>query len=173
MISSRWLGHGLAPDHAGGDFFDLVGQLVVERTLAVDRFAQGVDHAAKQLGADRHFQNAAGTLDRVAFGNVFVLTQNHGADGVTLQVQGQAEGVVGEFQHFTLLHVGQPVDTGNAVGHGNHGAFVAGSGGQLQVLDPALDQIADFRGIEITHGVAPNSLGLWPGQPACRGRMRR
>jgi hypothetical protein len=110
MISSRWprpIGHhgvdGLQAglhrlvdrftgDHAGGDLFDHVGELGVDRALAVDRLAQGVDHAAEQLGADGHFQNAARALDGVAFGDVFVLAQDHGADRVALEVQRQAVG---------------------------------------------------------------------------------
>ena len=81
-----------------------------------------------QFRADRHFQNAAGALDRVAFGDVFVFAQHHGADGVALQVQRQAEGVAGEFQHFALHHVGQPVHAADTVGHGNHGALCASLG---------------------------------------------
>ncbi len=69
-------------------------------------------------------------LDGVAFGDVFVFTQNHGADRVALEVQCQAEGGgavggCGEFQHFALHHVGQAVDADDTVGHGHHGALVA------------------------------------------------
>ena len=111
------LRHRLAPDHAGGDLFDLVGDLGIDRALAVDRLAQRIDHAAEQLGADRYLENAAGTLDGIAFGNVLVVTQDHGADRVALQVQGEAEGVAGELQHFTLHHVGQAMDAADAVRH--------------------------------------------------------
>jgi hypothetical protein len=111
------LGHRLTPDDARSDLFDRLGQLGVDRTLAVDRLAQGVDDATDQLGADRNFQNATGALDGVAFGNAFVLTQHHGADGVALEVHGEAEHVAGEFQHFALHGIGEAVDTADTVGH--------------------------------------------------------
>ncbi len=82
---------GLAGDHARGDLLDHVGHLGVDRALAVDRLAQRVHHAADQLGADRHFQDAARALDGVAFGDVLVRAQDHGADRVALQVQRQTE----------------------------------------------------------------------------------
>ena len=110
MISSRWprpigtiesidlqaglhrLVDRLARDHARSDLLDHVRHLGVDRALAVDRLAQRVDHAADQLGADRHFQDAARALDGVAFGDVLVLAQDHRADRVALEVQRQAEG---------------------------------------------------------------------------------
>jgi hypothetical protein len=70
------------------DFFDHVGHLGVDRAFAVNRLTQSVHHTANQFGADGHFQNAASALDCVALGDVLVLTQDHGADGVTLEVQG-------------------------------------------------------------------------------------
>jgi hypothetical protein len=82
----------LARDHARRDLLDHVGHLGVDRALAVDRLAERVDDAADQLGADRHFQDAARALDGVAFGDVLVLAQDHRADRVALEVQRQAEG---------------------------------------------------------------------------------
>jgi hypothetical protein len=129
--------HRFTGDHARGDLFDHVGHLGVDRALAVDRLAQRVDHAADQLGADRHFQDAARALDGVAFGDVLVFAQNHGADRVALEVQRQAVGGQcrrrwREFEHFALHHVGQAVDAADAVGDRHHGALVAnvGAGGQ-------------------------------------------
>jgi hypothetical protein len=133
----------------GAIFLDRLGELGGDRALAVDGLAQGVHDAAEQLGADRHFEDAARALDGVAFGDVLVFAENHRADGVALEVHGEAEGVAGEFQHFALHDVGQAVHAADAVGHGDDGAFGAGGGSQLQILDLALDQVADFRGIEL------------------------
>src|SRR5690606_31249873 len=44
---------------------------------------------------------------------------------------------------------GQAVDAHDAVGHGGDRALVARLGGQLDLLDAALDQFADFRGVEL------------------------
>src|SRR5690606_13673769 len=68
----------LTGDNARRNLFDLVGHLGIDRALAVDRLTQRVDYAADQFGANRHFQNAAGALADVAFGDVFVFTQHHG-----------------------------------------------------------------------------------------------
>ena len=77
----------------GATFSMTSSHLGVDRALAVDRLAERVDDAADQLGADRHFEDAAGALDRVAFGDVLVLAQDHRADRVALEVERQAEGV--------------------------------------------------------------------------------
>ena len=136
--------NGLTCNHARRNLFDLVGHLGVDRTLAVNGLAQRVDHATFQFGADRHFQNLAGALDGVAFGDVFVFAQHHGADGITLEVERQAEGVAREFEHFALHHVGQSVNTHDTVGHAYHRTFCAGLGQRFEVLDTAANQVADF-----------------------------
>ena len=141
--------NGLTCDHARSDLFDLVGHLRIDRTLAVDRLAQCVHHAAAQLGADGHFQNAAGALDRVAFGDVFVFAQNNGADGVALKVQRQAESIAGEFQHFALHHIGQAVHANDTVGHADHRSFGARLGQCFEVIDATADQIANFGRVEL------------------------
>ena len=107
------------------------------------------DHALTPVGADRHVENAAGGLDDVAFLDVLVSTQNHGADGVALEVQRQAEGVVGELQHLALHHIGQAVDAANTVGHGDHRALVTHIGVACRALDTGFDQFRDFCGIEL------------------------
>jgi hypothetical protein len=149
--------HALAGDHARGDLLDHVGHLGVDRALAVDGLAQRVDDAADQLGADGHRQDLARALDGVAFGDVFVLTQDHGADGVAFQVQRQAVGRLaagggGELEHFAGHHVGQAVHTHDAVGDGHHRALVLDVARAGQALDAALDQLGNFCGIEV-HGV--------------------
>jgi hypothetical protein len=133
----------------GATFSILSVSLALIGTLAVDRLTEGVDHAAEQFGTNGHFQNAAGRLDDVAFGNVFVFTKNHGADGVTLEVERHAEGVAGEFQHFALHDILQAVHTADTVGNGNHRALRAHFRCALQVLDLALDQFRNFGRIQL------------------------
>jgi len=74
------LANRFAGDHAGGDFLDHVGHFGVDGAFAVNRLAQGIHHAANQFRADWYFQNTAGAFDRIAFGDVFIVTQNHRAD---------------------------------------------------------------------------------------------
>ena len=103
-VCTGWLDR-LTGDHARSDLLDHVGHLGVDRALAVDRLAQRVDHAADQLGADRHFQDAARALDGVAFGDVLVLAQDHRRRRSRARgsAPGRRWGAVGggrEFQHF-------------------------------------------------------------------------
>src|SRR6516225_3311545 len=161
----------LARDHARGDLLDDVRQLGVDRTLAVDRLAQRVDDAADQLGADRHFQDAARALDGVAFGDVLVLAQDDGADGVALQVQREAVrglAVLGgrELEHFALHRVGQAVHAADAVGDGDDRALVADVGRRPQAFDAALDQFGNFSGIQL-HDLTPKGEAAWP--PGLKG----
>ncbi len=58
--------------------------------LAVDRLAEGVDHAAQHGVADKDGQDAAGRPDRLSLLDALGLTQDDGADRRLLQVQGQA-----------------------------------------------------------------------------------
>src|SRR5690606_39122825 len=153
------LRHGLTGDHTGSDLFDHVGELGVDGALAIDGGAQCVDDAATQFGTDRHFQNAAGRLDRVAFGYAGVVTQNHGADGVALEVQGKAENVVGKLEHFALHHVGQTMDAANTVSHGNDRALRADVGRSAQAFDSGLQQFADLGRVKL-HVQTPESCYL-------------
>ena len=86
----------------------------VDRSLAVDRLAERVDHPAEQFRADRHIENAPGALDGVALRDVLVLAQNHRTDGVAFEVQGEAESILREFEHLALHDVGQTVDADDA-----------------------------------------------------------
>ena len=71
-----------------------------DRALAVDRLAERVDDAAEHLFADRHRDDAAGALDRIAFLDLAVLAEQHGADAVLFEVQRDAEHAVRELEHL-------------------------------------------------------------------------
>ncbi len=145
------LRNGFSPDHAGRDLLDHVGHLGEERALAVDRLAERIHHAPEELGAHRHLENAAGALDRVALGDVLVFAEDHRADRVALEVQGEAEGVVREFQHLALHHVREAVDAADAVGDGHDRPLRAHVRRQRKILYLAADQIADFGWVQLLH----------------------
>jgi len=137
----------------GATFSITSARLGLDRTLAVDRLAQRVDHAPDQLRSDRHIQDAPGRLDRVALRDLHVIAQHHDADRVALQVQRQSERVVLELEHFALHRVGQAVNAANAVGHRDHGALRAHVGVDTQLLDPAAQQLADFGWVQLHVGL--------------------
>ena len=62
-----------------------------DRALAVDGLAEGVDHPAEQGVADRHRQDPAGRPDDLALLERVDLAEHHRADGVLVQVEGQAD----------------------------------------------------------------------------------
>ena len=92
--------HRLAIDDAGREALDRRELLGRDRALAVDRLAERVDDAAEHLFADRHRDDAAGALDRVAFLDLGVLAEQHGADAVLFEVQRDAEHAVRELEHL-------------------------------------------------------------------------
>ena len=139
------LADALAPDDARRNALDRGALARLDRALAVERIAERVHHAAEHLGTDRHFEDAAGGLHRRALADVAVLAEHHGADRVLLQVQREAEGVVRELEHFAVGGVGESVHAADAVRHGDDGADVSRLGRSVEVLDPCLDQVGDFR----------------------------
>ncbi len=164
---------GLARDHAGRDFLDRRRGLGIDRALAVNRVAQRVDDAPKQFAADRHLENAAGRLDRIAFGDVLVVTEDNGTHRILLEVQRHAEGVAGELEHFAIAGVGQSVDSNNAVGDRDNGADITCFGRYLEVLDAFLNQLADFRSFECHVVFLFTWSARWQGLRAWRAANHR
>ena len=80
---------------------------------------------------------------------MFIFTENNGADGVALEIQRQAIGVAGKFQHLALHRVGQTVNAADTIGHRDDRTLIADLGACADTLDPALDQLADFRRVEL------------------------
>ncbi len=147
----------LTPDHARCHFLDRVGRLSVDRALAIDRVAQRVDHATQQLRTYRNFEDAAGALGAHAFGQAQVVTQNHGTDGVLLQVQCHAEDAARELDHFAVHDVGQTVDAYDAVRHADDGALVTGLSGDIGFLDALLDDFTNLGRIQLLHAMTLKS----------------
>jgi hypothetical protein len=81
----------------------------IDRALAVDRIAERIDHAADQLGADRHFEDAPGAR-RCRLPDVACRAQHHGAHRIALEVQRHAVDAAGELDHFAVHDLGQAVD---------------------------------------------------------------
>ena len=78
-----------------------------ERALAVDGLAEGVDDPAEQAVADGHREDVAGGLDRLALLDVVAVAEDHGADRLLVEVQGEADGAVLELEQLVDGGVGQ------------------------------------------------------------------
>ena len=110
--------HRAARDDARRLDLDAGALDVLERPLAVDGIAQGVDHPAEQALAHRHVDDGARALDDVAFLDAAVFAEQHDADVVHLQVQGHAHDAAGKFHQLAGLHVVQAMDAGDVVTDG-------------------------------------------------------
>ena len=123
-----------------------------DRTLAVDRLAQRIDHAAEQALAHRHVDDFAEAADFVAFRDLGVGAEDHDADVVALEVQGHAlHAGGGELDHLAGLDLVEAEDAGDAVADRQHLADVGDVRLDAEVGDLALEDVRDFSGANV-HG---------------------
>ena len=141
--------HRLAGDDAGRLDVDAAALLRLDRALAVDRVAEGVDDATEQFLADGHVDDGAGALDRVAFLDLAVGAEDHDADIVGLEVQRHAANAARELDHFARLDVVETVDAGNSVTDGQHLADFGNLGFLAEILDLIFENCGNFRGADI------------------------
>ncbi len=123
---------GLPVDDARGQALDRVVLGGSDRALAVDRQAQGVHDPAQNRGADRHRHDPSGALALIAFLQLLVVAEEHDADVVFLEVEGQTGDVVRKLDQLTGHDPLQAVHAGNAVADG-------GDGADFRHLDTAAD----------------------------------
>ena len=90
----------LPAGHAGGVRLDEPPFGRHHGPAAVERIAQRVEHAAEHRLAHGHGEQAAGAADLVALLDREEIADDDDADGVFLQVKGQAEDVVRETPPF-------------------------------------------------------------------------
>src|SRR5205085_3751375 len=121
----------------------------LNRTLAVNRIAQRVHHAAEQGFTNRRIDDGAGALDGLTFLDLAVGAEDHNADIVGLEVQRHAAGAVLEFDHFAGLDVVETVDAGDTVAHREHLSDFGNLGLLAEILDLVLEDRGNFRGADV------------------------
>src|SRR5262249_11256702 len=92
------LAHGFALDDAGRNFFDGIESAFLDRTLAVERLAERVHHAAKQTLAHGHLEQLAGRAHFRTFFDLGVITQDDGTDFGLFEIEREADHTVAEVQ---------------------------------------------------------------------------
>jgi hypothetical protein len=160
--------HGLAHRLAAHDArrLDLhaAGLGAVDRALAVDRLTQGVDHPAQEGVAHRHGLDPAGGLDRLLLFEVVDLAQDDGADGVLVEVEGQAQRPVLELEQLVHRRAGQARHAGDAVADLDDPADLLGPDRRGVLLHVALQRRGDLTGVDrqFCHQPAPSVCVVVP-----------
>ncbi len=121
----------------------------VDRALAVDRVAERVDDAAEELLADRHVDDRAGALDRLAFLDLAVGAENDDADVVRLEVQRHAARAVLELDHLAGLDLVEAVGAGDAVADAQHLTDFGHLRLGAEIGDLALENRRNFCGADV------------------------
>ena len=126
------------------------GRVVVgrDRALVVERAAERVDDPAEQRLADRHLDDAAGGLDRVAFLDRRRLAEDDRADRLLLEVEGDAHHPAGELEQLRREGVGEAIDLGDAVADLDDRPDAAGLDARVELVDRGLDDAGDLVGTD-------------------------
>ena len=155
--------HRLVHRLAAGDArcLDLhtAGLHIGERTLAVDRLAERVDDTAQQAVADGHGQDVAGGDHGLAFLDAFDVAEDHGADRILVEVEGETDETVLEAEHLVDRRVGQARHARNAVAdleHPTDGGLLDRGGEALEVR---LQRCGDLIGVDLQ--ISHFRLSLW------------
>src|SRR5690606_10690747 len=141
--------HRLPRDDAGRFDVDAATLIGLDRTLAVDRIAESVHDAAEQRRTDRHVDDGAGTLDRVAFLDVAIVAEDDDADIVGFEIERHAADAARELDHLTGLDVVEAVDAGDAVADRQNLTDLGDFGFLAEVLDLVLEDCGNLRGADV------------------------
>src|SRR5437867_1196877 len=134
----------LPGDDPGRYFLDRRELFGFDRTLGVDRLPERVHHPADERLAHRHLDDLAGSPDLVAFFDVLIGSENDRADRVLLEVEGDAANPALELEQLEGLRALQAVDLRDPVPDLGDDAHIRGQDWDVELLDPPLDQAADF-----------------------------
>ena len=95
----RYVNRG-ALDDTGGRHLNRARFVCLNGALAVDRLPERVYDAAEHRFTDWDLYNTLGSLDRIAFADILVGTEDNGADQILLKVLGHTVYAAGELQQF-------------------------------------------------------------------------
>src|SRR5262249_11124274 len=160
--------HGPAVDDPRRIALDRPELLGVDRALAVDGLAEGVDDAPDQRFAHPHLGDAPGPLDHVPLADGAVLAEEDGPDVVLLQVEHHPDNVLRKGEQLPGHRPFEPVHAGDAVSHLDHATDLGEVGLALELLDLPPDDLADLAGLDPAAPPAPwrRRPGRAPNRPA-------
>jgi hypothetical protein len=130
-----------------------------DRALVVERPAERVDDPAEEGLADRHLDDPAGGLDRVAFLDVGRVAEDDRADGLLLEVEGHPADAAGELEELRGEGAVEAVDLGDAVADLDDRADAARLGRAVERFDGRLDDARDLVGTDGHWGSSVSGVG--------------
>ena len=97
------LAHGLTTGDTRRLDFHTTADGALEFTLAVDGTTEGIHDATEEGVTDRNGQDLSGGLHDLLFFEAFHAAEDDGTDGVFIEVHGETEGAVLEFEQLVHL----------------------------------------------------------------------
>src|SRR6266404_42580 len=111
------LSNGTSPDDSGREVFYWIGNVTLDRTLAIEGLAQSTNDAAEQTFADRHLQEFASRANFVTLFKLRVVAHDHHADFGLIEIQRQAGEAATKIDHFIKHGVAEAFDSRNTVAY--------------------------------------------------------
>ncbi|MBA7615052.1 hypothetical protein ES703_22328 [subsurface metagenome] len=116
--------HRLTAGNVGRYSLHGQGLLSLDRPLAIEGIAQGIDHPPDKGFTHRHLGDTPRAAHLVSFFNLGIIAQYDSGHAIFFQVQGDAHNIVGKLQQLVILGRRQPVNAGDAIANLNHGADI-------------------------------------------------
>jgi len=159
--------HGLTLNHARRLELGRASLCRRDLALSVERPPERIDDAPAQRVANGDVEQSTGATNGVAFGHLFPLPEQHGADVVGLEVQRESRDPMREFEQLERHAVLEAVQPRDAVGHRQHGADLGQLGpSAVESLDATLEDARDLVWVDL-HVGSPD-LRWPPARPARR-----
>ena len=146
--------YGLAVGHARRLNLEAADRRCVQRTFAVERVSERVDHPSKQLVTDGNRQDLTGCPN---FGALFQgrgLTQHHRTDRFLVKVQSQTLQTTGELEHLVHGDRGKARNPSDSVADLDDSTDLLKRGLGAKTFEVAFDCCRDIGGVqvELCHG---------------------
>jgi hypothetical protein len=165
--------HGLAAGDARSLDLHAAHLGVDHRALAVDGLTQGVDDATDEAVADGHREDAAGGSNHGALVDgrgCLGVTQHHGADGLFVEVESQAQRAALELEDLVDRRVGQARHSGDAFADLEHAPDLGLLDTRAEAIEVLLESGGDVAGGDRQFGhVGSLSCGVAIGFRTIRG----
>ena len=112
---------------------------------------ESIDNTANHGIAHRHAQNLARALNFVAFANLGIVAQHHGADLIFFEAQGQPGNPVREAEQFAGHDLVEPVQAGDAVAEGCDGTDFVDLDLRVVVRDLLAKKLRNLVCLDLSH----------------------